>query len=163
MTIQQWFSKRFDADLATNKYLSLWWPRSLKSICIKIQREVNQTPIVIFRIHWFMAVTIAADLGGFAHACHVQNLITIPMYDPRWKRSNGPLARYVQLRVAHAAGMPETFSPPPRVSDSDMYHVTHVPCCMPGSLTSDLRWSQWVGKTFPALPAQAQPAILHVW
>ena len=42
----------------------------------------------------------------------------------------GPLARYVKLRVAHALGMPETFSPPPRVSDPDMHHdtcVTHVP------------------------------------
>ena len=27
--------------------------------------------------------------------------------------SNGPLARYVKLRVAHAPGMPGTFSPPP--------------------------------------------------
>ena len=31
---------------------------------------------------------------------------------------------------AHVPGMPGTFSPPPRVSDPDMYHgtcVTHVP------------------------------------
>ena len=43
---------------------------------------------------------------------------------------NGLLARYVKLRVAHAPGMPGTFSPPPRVSDSDRHHgtcVTHVP------------------------------------
>ena len=43
---------------------------------------------------------------------------------------HGPLARYVKLRVAHAPGMPGTFSPPPRVSDPGMYHgtcVTHVP------------------------------------
>ena len=50
----------------------------------------------------------------------------------------GPLARYLKLRVTHAPGMPETFPPPPRVSDSDMHHgtwVTHVPWCMPGLLT----------------------------
>ena len=44
--------------------------------------------------------------------------------------SHGPLARYVQLRVALAPGMPGTFSPPLRVSDPDMHHgtcVTHVP------------------------------------
>ena len=44
--------------------------------------------------------------------------------------SHGPLARYVKLRVAHAPGMPGTFSPPPRVSDPDMHHgtcVMHVP------------------------------------
>ena len=61
----------------------------------------------------------------------------------------GPLARYVKLRVAHTLGMPGTFSPPPRVSDPDMHHgtcVTHVPSCMPGSLTSGIRWSRWRGK-----------------
>ena len=61
----------------------------------------------------------------------------------------GPLARYVKLRVAHAPGMPGTFSPPPRFSDPDMHHgtcVTHVPWWMPGSLTSDLLESWWWGK-----------------
>ena len=62
---------------------------------------------------------------------------------------HGPLARYVKLRVAHAPGMPGTFSPPPRVSDTDMHHgtsVTHMPWCMPGSITSDFLWSRWLGK-----------------
>ena len=43
--------------------------------------------------------------------------------------SNGPLIRYVKLRVAHAPGMPATFSPPLMASDPDMHHgtrVTHV-------------------------------------
>ena len=47
--------------------------------------------------------------------------------------AHGLLNRYVKLRVAHAPGMPGTFSPPPRVSDPDMHHgtcVTHVPWCM---------------------------------
>ena len=60
--------------------------------------------------------------------------------------THGPLARYVKLRVVHAQGMPGTFSPPPRVSDPDMHHgtcVTHVPWCMPGSLTSSFLWSRW--------------------
>ena len=59
---------------------------------------------------------------------------------------HGPLARYVKSRVAHALGMPGTFSPPPRVSDLDMHHGTcgtHVPWCMPGSLTSGFLWSRW--------------------
>ena len=58
----------------------------------------------------------------------------------------GPLARYVKLRVAHAPGMPGTFSLPPWVSDPDMHHgtcVTHVLWCMPGSLYSGFLWSQW--------------------
>ena len=59
---------------------------------------------------------------------------------------HGPLTRYVKLRVAGAPGMPGTFSPPQGVSDPDMHHgtcVTHVPWCMPRSLTSGLLWSQW--------------------
>ena len=57
-----------------------------------------------------------------------------------------PLTRYVKLRVVHAPGMSGTFSPPPRVSDSDMHHgtwVTHVPWCMPGSPTSGFLLSRW--------------------
>ena len=60
----------------------------------------------------------------------------------------------------------ERFPPPPLVSDPDMHHdtcVTHVPWCIPGSLTSCFLWSRWRGKTFPAFPAHAQPAILRIW
>ena len=45
------------------------------------------------------------------------------------------------------------------VSDPDMHHgmcITHVPWCMSGSLT------RGGGKTFPAFPAHAQPAILRI-
>ena len=62
--------------------------------------------------------------------------------------SHGPLARYEKLQVAHAPGMPGTFSLPPRVSDPDMHHgtcVTHVPRSMPGSIISGFRWSRWRG------------------
>ena len=41
--------------------------------------------------------------------------------------------------------MPGTFSTPPRVSDPDMHHgtcVTHVPWCMPVSLTTGFLWSR---------------------
>ena len=60
----------------------------------------------------------------------------------------GPLARYVKLWVAHAPGMPGTFSPPPWISDPNMHHGTcaiHVPWYMPGLLTSGSLWSQWWG------------------
>ena len=42
--------------------------------------------------------------------------------------------------------MPGTFSPPPLVSDPVMHHdtcVTHMPWCMPGSLTSGFLWIRW--------------------
>ena len=81
-------------------------------------------------------------------------------------RPHEPLARYEKIAGAHAPGMPGTFSPSSGTSDPDMHHgtcVTHVPWCMPGSLTSVFLWSQWRGKTFPAFPAHAQPAILRIW
>ena len=63
--------------------------------------------------------------------------------------NHGLRARYVKSRVAHAPGMPGTFSPPQRVNDPDMHHgtcVPHVPWCMPGSLPSGFLWSRWRGK-----------------
>ena len=48
-----------------------------------------------------------------------------------------------KIASAHAPEMPETFSPSPQVSDPDMHHgtcITHVPWCMPGSLTSGFLW-----------------------
>ena len=84
-----------------------------------------------------------------------------------WRHNghDGPLTRYVKLRVGHTPGMPRTFSLTPRVSDPDMHHgtcVTHVPWCMSGSLTSGFLWSRWRRKTFPAFPAHTQPVILRI-
>ena len=103
---------------------------------------------------------IAPWMDTFVWTCSSKTLDTAQVL------SHGPLARYVKLRFAHAPGMPGTFSPPSRVSDPDMYHgtcVTHVPWCMSGSLTSGFLWSRWLGKTFLAFPAHAQPAILRIW
>ena len=48
----------------------------------------------------------------------------------------GPVTRYVKLRVAHALG---TFS---RHRGLAIW-VTHVPWCMPGSLTVGFLWIRW--------------------
>ena len=66
----------------------------------------------------------------FDFCCHYRDPHLFP---------NGPLARYVQLRIEHALGMPGTFKTPPRVSDPDMHHgtcVTHVPWWISRSLSS---------------------------
>ena len=58
---------------------------------------------------------------------------------------HGTLTRYVNLRVAHALGMPGTIAPLPRFSDLDMHHgtcVTHVPSFLSGSLTSGFLWKR---------------------
>ena len=82
--------------------------------------------------------------------------------------NTGPWASYQIRKIAgaHAPGMLGAFFPSPQVSNPDMHHgtcVTHVPWCMPGSLTSGLLWHRRRGKTFPASPAHAQPVILRIW
>ena len=60
-----------------------------------------------------------------------------------------------KIAGAHAPGMPRTFSPWPQVSDPDMHHgtcVTHVPWCMPGSLTSGFLWNRRRGGNVPGIP-----------
>ena len=79
---------------------------------------------------------------------------------------HGPLTRHVKLEVAHASGMPETFSPPPLVSDPDMHqgtYVTHVPWCMSRKLAnSRFPLKSEAGKTFPIFPAHAQTTLLRI-
>ena len=71
-----------------------------------------------------------------------------------YDRPNGPLTRYVKLRVAHAPGMRERFPchrlhRKPLVSDPVMHHgtcVTHVPWCISGLLT------RGGGENVPGIP-----------
>ena len=92
-------------------------------------------------IFYFEGISQVPFLGGGSPYFQTKKILILYQH--------GPLARYVNLRVAHAPGMPGTFSPPPRVSDPDMHHVTcvtHVPWCIPGSLTSGFLWSRWQAK-----------------
>ena len=98
-------------------------------------------------IIWYSLLlsTLLVDLYGGGKTCKYGafGTKTGPF---RENKVNGPFARYVKSRVAHAPGMPGTFSSPPRVSDPDMHHgtcVTHVAWYMPESLTSGFLWSRW--------------------
>ena len=80
---------------------------------------------------------------------------------------HGPLTRYVNVRVAHAPGMPGTFFPrhrlqrKPLVCDPSRHasrHVRHARAVMHVGIAN----LQWAGKTFPAFPAHAQPTILRI-
>ena len=65
-----------------------------------------------------------------------------------------PHTRYVKLQVADAPGMLFTFPPPTQVIDTDMHHgtcMTHVPWCMPGSLSNGFLWSR-CGENVPGIP-----------
>ena len=59
-----------------------------------------------------------------------------------------PWASYQIRKIAGCGctGNAGKISPPRRISDPGMNHgtcVTHVPWCMPGSLTSGFLWSRW--------------------
>ena len=96
-----------------------------------------------------------------------ETLLVLRVISSPWLRlcaaCHGTLTRYVQLRVAHAPGMPGTFSPPadpPLFSDPCMHYgtcVTHVPWCMSGSLTCG------GGENVPGIPGACAPAILRIW
>ena len=69
--------------------------------------------------------------------------------NPPLKLGHELYSRYVKLWVAHAPGMPGTFSPPPRVGNPHMHHgtcMTHVSWCMPESLTNGFLWNRCRGK-----------------
>ena len=71
------------------------------------------------------------DVGHPVSLEHVSALLAIPIaifvgVSNQWF-SNGPLTRYVKLRVVHVPGMSGTFPPP--------HGVTHVPWCMSEWLT----------------------------
>ena len=63
-----------------------------------------------------------------------------------------PWASYQIRKIASCAcagNAGNVFPRPPRVSDPDMHDgtcVTHVPWCIPGSLTRGFLWSRWRGK-----------------
>ena len=61
-----------------------------------------------------------------------------------WQRM---IAQWVSCQIRKIAGAhaPGTFSPSPQVIDPDMHHgtcVTHVPWCMPESLTCGFLWNR---------------------
>ena len=77
-----------------------------------------------------------------------------------------PLARYVKLWVAHAPGMPGTFSHCGLAIPTCITARAWRTCrdaCRDGSQTSGFLWSRWRGKTFPAFPAHGQRAHLRIW
>ena len=79
-----------------------------------------------------------------------------------------PWAYYQIGKIAGyaCAGNAQNVFPQTQLRDPDMRHatcVTHVPWCMPGSLTSGFLWSRGekvAGKTLPAFSAHVQPVCL---
>ena len=55
-----------------------------------------------------LRLTLALVLGQRGMVVRIEELVS-----GQELNDHGPLTRYVKLRVAHAPGMPGTFSPPP--------------------------------------------------
>ena len=111
----------------------------------------------LYMLHVYQASSILPVVHAFGKIT-IKNSIVI--------RSPWASCQIRKIAGAHASGMPGTISPSSQVSDPDMHHGTcgtHVPWCMPGSLTSSFLWNRRRGKTFPAFPAHAQPAIIRIW
>ena len=147
---------------ATSYYLIQWWTRSLTTVLSSTWKPpyLGKTVFILRRD--------PASLPALLYTrCFLWKLPDGGSFSVTWR--DWSLWASYQIRKfagAHAPGMPGTFSPSPQVSDPDMHHgtcVTHVPWCMPGSLTSGFLWNRRRGKTFPAFPAHAQPAILRIW
>ena len=88
---------------------------------------------------------------------------------------NGPLTRYAKLQVAHAPGMPGTFSP---AADFKGNRWLAIPACITARAWRTCRDAcrdrlpAVTGKTFPAFPAHAhaqicvsgkRPMVIQVW
>ena len=124
------------------------------SINLPFVRGLHCLPVVFPHKH-FMSYGVPWT------ATKPNNIITVC-----WRTTAWASYQIRKIAGAHAPGMPGTFSSSPQVSDPDMHHgtcVTHVPWCMPGSLTNGFLWNRRRGETFPAFPAHAQPAILRIW
>ena len=96
---------------------------------------------------------------------HWRNLRNNPLITPASMRvamenrgNNGPLTRYVKLQVAHAPGMPGTFSP---AADFKGNRKLAIPTCITARAWRTCRDAcrdralAVTGKTFPAFPAHA--------
>ena len=81
---------------------------------------------------------------------------------PIYCKRHGPLTRYVKLQVAHAPGMPGTFSP---AADFKGNRWLAIPACITARAWRTCRDAcrdrlpAVTGKTFPAFPAHAHPQI----
>ena len=129
----------------------LSWHRSLPNIeltCLTLETfQISHDLVQRVHIVYGAIISYRICLIRVGHRIQVMRN-SVYVMEPSCKR-HGPLTRYVKLRVAHAPGMPGTFSLLPRVSGPDMHHgtrVTQVPWCMSGSLTRGFHWSRWRGK-----------------
>ena len=92
----------------------------------------------------YIPMTITMNINIF-----INKIMSLRCVSSLW--ASYQICKIVGCACAGNAGV--TFSPPPRVSDPDMYHgtcMTHVTWCMPGSLSRGFLWSRW--ENVPGIP-----------
>ena len=125
-----------------------WWCQQMKTFSALLVLSAGNSPVTAKFPHkgqWREALMLSLVCTW------IKKYVLIPLHGNHNEINvfQGPLTRCENLRVAHAPGIPGTFSPPPRFSDPDMHYgtcVTHVSWCMPGSLSSGFIWGRWRGK-----------------
>ena len=140
-----WAEPQISATLMRDHTTPPFWTECLTALGNKI--HLRQIAEISWKGELCTALMTVAALRRFSYTNTFQWWTPFRKQQVQSQR-HGPLARYVTLRVAHAPGMPGTFSPSSWVSDPDMHRgtcVAHVPRCIPGSLTSGCLWNRWRG------------------
>ena len=139
----------FNVHLYLTKFIS--WVAAV-SMSLLISTMARHKAIMRYSLNHWVRIRCSMSNGIMCHRsvmkCYYRRANTIEI-DVTIAKTAWASCQIRNILVAHAPGMPGTFSPPPQVSDPDMHHVTcvtHMPWCMPGSLTSGFLWSPWRGK-----------------
>ena len=152
LTCTRLISSGYPVHESGHHQLSYWtwhsWPKSSHSQSQPSNYKGMGVWIVWLLVTWLNAVRC--------------NWVECWYYRPQYRHSismfNNPWASYQIRQIVDwaCAGNAGIVSTPPQVSDPDMYQgtcATHVPWCMPGSLTSSFLWSG----------GGNVPGILGVW
>ena len=101
------------------KHFPRYWPFVWRIQWSPVDSKKPVTRIFGFSLMYTFTLDWTNDgiVGDLRNDIHVTSLYdwangTVAVQLPP-THQNGPLARYIKLRVAHAPGMPGTFSPPP--------------------------------------------------
>ena len=139
---------------------------SYNSKCLIIEITIIYGFTLPFRCN--KPVVPATYYGSPVRLTYISSCLIPPavkFYLSCWKQSHGPLARYVTFRIAHAPGMPGTFSRDRGLAIQTCIMVRASRTCRDAWRDHELAvcLKSVSGKTLPAFPAYAQPAILRIW
>ena len=174
MLIKSFFSRDHSIRIVHHVHLSpylssiscVWSRRMLKHRSEHMCEWHDRSTCVLWADN--LVLNLCAVIGMQSHLDNVDHVHSSfkTMSVKRTSTDHGPLTRYVILWVAHAPGMPGNFFPAAAVwrSRHASRHVRHARAVMHvGIANYRFPLKSVAGKTFPAFPVHAQPAILCIW